>query len=165
MKARYIYTAAFVVAVIDQITKLAVQSRLPYGASVPLAGPVDITLVRNPGGAFGLFQSGTVPITIISLIVVLGIVWVSRRSGTVSPMIGAALALQLGGAVGNLADRLRLGYVVDFINVQVWPVFNIADVAITGGIVLLAVFLLLCERAAPATARDPQTVESEAAKR
>lgn len=165
MKPRYIYTAAFIVALIDQFTKWAVQSRLPYGASVPLVGPLEITLVRNPGGAFGLFQSGTVPLTIISLIVVIGIVWVSRRGEAVSPMIGAALALQLGGAVGNLADRLRLGYVVDFINLRVWPVFNVADVAITGGILLLAAYLLLCERTAPTTVRDPQTVESEAAKR
>ena len=130
-----------------------------------MAGPVEITLVRNPGGAFGLFQSGAVPLTIISLIVVAGIVMISRRSGQMVLLLGVALGLQLGGAVGNLLDRLRFGHVVDFINVQVWPIFNVADVAITTGIVLLAGHLVLCDRAARRPVGDAPLAESEAAKR
>lgn len=165
MRTRSIYIVALVVTILDQLTKLLVTSRLPYGASVPMLGPIDVTLVRNPGGAFGLFQDWAAPLTIISLIVVVGIVVLSRRSGRLSLLVGIALALQLGGALGNLIDRLRLGYVVDFINLQVWPVFNLADIAITSGIALLAVHIIFCERSAPQTTGDVSLVESEPAKR
>lgn len=164
MKARFIYTIALAIAALDQLSKSAVASRLPYGASVPLFGPADITLVRNSGGAFGLFQSSTVPLTVISLVVVIGIVILSRNGRRLAPLVGWALALQLGGAIGNLADRIRLGYVVDFIDLRVWPVFNVADIAITGGILLLAAHIIFCDRAAR-TARESAPAESEPAKR
>ena len=164
MKARYIYIVALAIAALDQLTKSIVASRLPYGASVPMLGPVDITLVRNPGGAFGLFQSSTIPLTIVSLVVVIGIVVLSRKGRALTPLVGAALALQLGGAIGNLADRLRLGYVVDFIDLRVWPVFNVADIAVTGGILLLAAYIIFYDRAAR-TVDENALAESEPAKR
>jgi signal peptidase II len=165
LKATRIYTIALAVAVVDQLTKLFVVSRLPYGASVPLFGSVEITLVRNPGGAFGLFQTAAIPLTIISLVVVAGIVVISRRGGPLSPLVGTSLALQLGGALGNLIDRLRYGHVVDFINLQVWPIFNVADTAITIGILLLAGYLVFCGRTAPRQVGDAPLAESEPAKR
>lgn len=164
MRATLLYTIALVVAILDQLTKLFVVSRLPFGASVPLLGPVDITLVRNTGGAFGLFQTATVPLTIISLVVVVGIIVLSRTGRRLSALVGTALALQLGGALGNLIDRLRLGYVVDFIDLRVWPVFNLADIAITGGILLLAAYIIFCDRAAR-TVDENRLAESEPAKR
>lgn len=153
------------VAALDQLTKLIVLSRLSYGASVTLLGPVDITLVRNPGGAFGLFQTWAVPLTVVSVAVVTGIVVISRKGCPLSPLVGTALALQLGGASGNLIDRLRLGHVVDFINLRVWPIFNLADVSITIGILLLAGYLVFCGRAAPRSAGEAPLAESEPAKR
>ncbi len=165
MRAVHIYTIALALAAVDQIAKLFVVSRVPYGGSVPLFGPVEITLVRNPGGAFGLFQSGAIPLTIISLVVVAGIVIISRRGVPLSPLIGISLALQLGGALGNLIDRLRYGHVVDFINLQVWPIFNFADMSITIGILLLASYLVLCGRTAPDQIGDAPLADSEPAKR
>ena len=168
MRATHIYIIALAVAALDQLTKLIVLSRLSYGASVPLLGPVDITLVRNPGGAFGLFQTYAVPLTIVSVAVVTGIVVISRKGGPLSPLVGTALALQLGGAAGNLIDRLRLGHVVDFINPKVWPIFNLADVSITIGILLLAGYLLFWERRCPHRHGCEETcvpAESEPAKR
>lgn len=141
MTATRIYSIALAVAAFDQVTKLFVASRMQHGDSVP-AGPLHITLVHNTGGAFGLFQSGAAPLAVISLAVVVVIVVYSRRVGSFSGLVGTALGLELGGAAGNLADRLRLGYVVDFIDLQVWPVFNIADASITIGVILLAVYLM-----------------------
>lgn len=149
MKARYFYLIALVVVVLDQLSKLSVVSRLPFGRSVPVIdGLVHITAVRNPGGAFGLFQSWAGLLTLITIAVVAAIVILVRRAALrrIPAFVGIALALQLGGAVGNLIDRVRFNYVVDFIDLRVWPVFNLADSAITVGIVLLAYYLLFCDR-------------------
>lgn len=132
--------------ILDQASKWAVLKRLPFGSSVPVLGDlVHFTTVRNPGGAFGLFQSGTGILTIITIATVVTIAVTVRRRSALPPSAGVALALLLGGALGNLIDRIRLGSVTDFIDVRVWPVFNLADAAITAGIVLLAYHMIFCE--------------------
>jgi signal peptidase II len=141
------YATALGVALFDQATKLLAASHLPVGASVPLAGGlVHIEPTRNPGGAFGVLQAYGGLITFVTALVVLLIVLAHRR-GLDLPRLGwFALALQLGGAVGNLVDRIRLGYVYDFISLRVWPVFNLADSAITVGIVMLLYYLVFGSR-------------------
>lgn len=147
MKARYLYLIALAVVVLDQASKFAVISRLPFGSSVPvLDGIVYLTTVRNPGGAFGLFQSWALMLTVVTIAVCVAIVILVRRKVALPAIVGAALALQLGGAVGNLIDRARFHYVIDFVDLRVWPVFNVADSAITIGIVLLAYYLIFLER-------------------
>lgn len=146
MKARYLYSIALAVVLLDQVTKFLIVNHLPVGSSVPIVGSVVyLTNVRNSGGAFGLFQSWGGLITMISIVVVLGIVILVGiiRVKRIPPVLGVALALQLGGASGNLIDRIRYNYVVDFIDLRVWPVFNIADSSITVGILLLAYHILL----------------------
>ena len=146
MKARYLYLIALAVILLDQVSKFAVIHRLPFGSSIPvLDGVVYLTTVRNRGGAFGLFQSWAGMLTVITIAVCLAIVVIVRRRIALPAIVGAALALQLGGAVGNLIDRIRFHYVIDFIDLRVWPVFNVADSAITIGIVLLAYYLIFCE--------------------
>ena len=147
MKARYLYLIALAVILLDQASKLAVINRLPFGSSVPvLDGVVYLTSVRNPGGAFGLFQSWAGMLTVITVVACVAIITLVRRRVTLPAFARIALALQLGGAVGNLIDRIRFHYVVDFIDLRVWPVFNVADSAITIGIVLLAYYIIFSER-------------------
>ena len=148
MKARYLYLIALMVVILDQTSKWAVLNRLPYGSSVPVIGDiVYFTTVRNPGGAFGMFQSSAGILTVITLATVIGITIVVRRRNAVPALAGIALALLLGGSVGNLIDRVRFGHVVDFIDLygRFWPVFNVADSAITVGIIVLACYFLFVE--------------------
>lgn len=155
MKARYLYLTALAIILIDQASKFAVMNRLPFGSSVPaLDGIVYLTVVSNRGGAFGLFQSWAGMLTMITIAVCAAIIVLVRRKVALPPFAGIALALQLGGAVGNLIDRVRFHYVVDFIDLRVWPVFNVADSAITIGIVLIAYYLIFLERGrAPAKSK------------
>ena len=149
MKPTYFYWVALAVVAIDQASKNLVLSYVPSGSSVPLIeGVAYITTVRNPGGAFGLLESWAGLLMVITILTVAAIIVVIRRVRlTQMPTVVAiALSLELGGAVGNLIDRIRFHHVVDFINLRIWPVFNLADSAIVVGILLLAYYLFFCER-------------------
>ncbi|MBI3325051.1 MAG: signal peptidase II [Candidatus Omnitrophica bacterium] len=122
----------------DQLSKRAVRGALAPGGSVPLLPPVlYFTHVQNTGAAFGMLR-GHVPLFVLLSLVVAGwiIVELARRRPP-APATLVSLSLILGGAVGNVIDRLRLGYVIDFIDLRVWPVFNVADAAITIGVTVL----------------------------
>lgn len=125
-------TAAAAVVAVDQATKAIVLSHLAVGQSAPLIGPlVSFTLVRNTGAAFGLLGGSSAELAVVAVIVSGVLWWLSgrtQRSGT-----AWSLGLLLGGALGNLVDRIARHGVVDFINFHVWPVFNTADTAITVG--------------------------------
>ena len=130
--------------VADQLTNQLVLNNLGIGASWPDDGFFRFTFVRNDGTAFGFFQDNGTLLTFVSIGAVALIVYFYREAVMVSWFTRAALGLQLGGAAGNLIDRFRHGYVVDFIDVGPWPIFNIADSAIITGIVaLIAYFTLL----------------------
>lgn len=147
IRAPNLYLVALIVLALDQVSKFLVLDRLAFGASVPVfAGAVNITLVRNPGGAFGILQSWAGILTLATIAMVAAVAVLVHREETLPVSRGLALALLLGGAAGNLTDRLRLGFVVDFIDLRVWPVFNVADAAITAGIAILAYYLAFCER-------------------
>ena len=123
----------------DQLTKVLLVSRLHPGDSRPLLTPIlHLTYVQNTGAAFGLFKGQQAIVIAISLAVIGWIIWEFRRPfAHVAPAGWWGAGLVLGGAVGNLIDRLRLGYVIDFIDLRVWPVFNLGDSAITIGVALL----------------------------
>ena len=131
--------AAAAVAAADQMTKAVIEMTMPQGGGFPvLWGFARITHVRNPGAAFGIFSTATIPVVVSVLVVAWWVV--ANATGTVHKHgrpFEAGSALVLGGAVGNLIDRVRVGYVVDFIDLRFWPVFNLADVAITAGALLL----------------------------
>jgi signal peptidase II len=101
-----------------------------------------ITYTTNTGAAFGLFPNGSVFFVVIAVAVVLAILVYYRQLATHEWLLRFSLGLQLGGAVGNLLDRLTRGYVVDFIHFKFWPVFNVADSCIVVGVALMAYFLL-----------------------
>lgn len=142
---------AVTVLAIDQVAKAWVAGSYQLGVPVPLIGDtLRITVSHNQGALFGLLQ-GTAPIFgLVSLAVAGVIVWYQSRAGH-SLLISIALGLLLGGATGNLVDRLRQGYVVDFVDAGVgavrWFTFNLSDVAIDGAILLLILAALLPVRA------------------
>lgn len=135
----------------DQASKAWIATRLALHESEPLIpGVVRWTLVKNRGAAFGLLPDQTVFFTVVAVLVVAGILyWMPRLPSRGGP-VAWALGLQLGGALGNLVDRLRWGYVVDFVDLEFWPlhrwpVFNVADAAIVSGTALLVLWLWRCD--------------------
>lgn len=143
--------AAFVF-VLDRITKTVVESSLPPGSSVDVVGPwVRISHVTNTGAAFGLFPERTTLLSILSVAAVFAIVFYYRRLAADSRLIAATLGMQLGGAFGNLVDRIGQGYVIDFVDVGIpggirfWS-FNVADSSIVVGIIAVTVLLWWQER-------------------
>lgn len=127
------------ILVLDQISKFYISSALSLGQSIPVIRDVfHISLVYNTGCAFGLFRNQKIFFILLSAAVILYILWdLFSRGRLYSLSRRAALGLVLAGAMGNLLDRLRLGYIIDFLDLRVWPVFNLADSAITIGIIIL----------------------------
>ena len=135
------------VVVVDQFSKAWIRTNLFEGQSLFELGFFRITHVHNTGAAFGLFQGQSFILTIIAIVAITIILvyafisyryfpWLDRLLGRL------ALGLLLGGTVGNLIDRLRLGYVTDFIDFGYWPAFNIADSSVTIGVIIFAYSLL-----------------------
>lgn len=119
----------------DQFTKALAQNLLSPGLAQPVLPPLFfLTLVENRGIAFGLFQNGEkILLLVITLsIAVLAVLGLRDRSGRFR--VQGGIGLILGGAAGNLIDRLRVGAVIDFLDFRIWPVFNFADTAITIGV-------------------------------
>lgn len=129
---------------VDRFSKWLVMDRLYEGESIPLVFFFHLTRVNNTGAAFGIFKgSGQLLVATSVLCIILLCGMILRRQSALS---SAATALILGGALGNLYDRLRYGYVADFIDLRVWPVFNIADSAISVGIFLIFVEIFLIQK-------------------
>jgi signal peptidase II len=125
----------------DQAIKAIVEARLFPGEEVDVLGPLGLTLSHNRGVAFGLAGGAGVGLVILSVAALVVIAYLFSRESAKS---GAwvAVGLLAGGALGNLADRVRADQVTDFIDVGSWPAFNLADVAITCGVALLVFFYL-----------------------
>jgi signal peptidase II len=131
------------VFVLDRATKSLVNSSLAYGERTPvIPNLVDIVNVRNSGAAFGVAPAGATLFLIASVVVAIGlVVYVVRNPGT--PWSDGVLGLIMGGTLGNGFDRIVYGTVTDFINFHFWPVFNVADSAVSIGVVLLIAGYLL----------------------
>lgn len=125
------------VFLLDQLTKALVRETIALGQSIPEHGIFRLTHAINTGSAFGLFPNQTILLICASIIGISILVYFYRRQRNHSPLFRISLSLQLGGAIGNLMDRLTLGYVVDFIDIGVWPIFNLADSSIVVGILTL----------------------------
>ena len=141
-RALFVVVAAVVFA-LDRVTKSLVSANVPYGTEVSAIGRfVGITNVRNSGAAFGFAPAGATIFLVASLVVAVGLaIYVARNPGDLQTDV--ILGLIMGGTLGNGFDRVMFGTVTDFINVHFWPVFNVADSAISIGVVaLLAGYLL-----------------------
>jgi len=135
-------TVIFVLAV-DQLSKISVTTNMVFGQSLPESGFFRFTYVTNTGMAFGLFPHYTPIPTIATLLGIIVLFAFYRTLAARNRLLKISLGLQMGGAIGNLVDRIRLGYVIDFIDVGDWPVFNIADSAIVVGLTILAYTIFL----------------------
>ncbi|MDQ2630531.1 MAG: signal peptidase II [Actinomycetota bacterium] len=125
----------------DQAAKAAVEANLVPGEKIELLGPIGLTLAHNRGVAFGLAGGAGIGLVFLGLAALAVIVYLFSRDATASG-IWVAVGLLAGGALGNLADRIRADEVTDYIDVGSWPAFNIADIAITCGVVLLVLVYL-----------------------
>lgn len=152
-------TIAALIVAVDRATKLWIVSHIPSGQAVVIIPKVfRLTHVLNTGAAFSMFEGNGSPnmvrnlligFSVIAVVVVLVLIWKMGRSLSLTSV---ALALILGGAVGNLYDRIRFAYVVDFLEVHIvhyhWPDFNVADSAIVIGACLLLLEMLRPQRSA-----------------
>ena len=130
----------------DQLTKHIVTGHLALDDGIHVIGPFWIHHVQNSGIAFGLFASATSVVIVLTGIAVAWMLLFFARSGARHPVLPVALGLVIGGSVSNLLNRVRLGYVTDFIDLRYWPAFNLADSFIVVGVVILLSTLLAAER-------------------
>lgn len=158
--ALLLYSTAALVYALDRVTKVLAEQGLSGRPPVEIIpGVVELRFTTNPGGAFGLFGGAAWLFVLASLVVIVAVVASSVR--VPSSLVAVSLGFVLGGALGNLTDRLIRGpgfsgEVVDFIDLQVWPVFNLADSAIMVGAALLLLSSFRHERGGPhPVPRDP----------
>lgn len=154
-KALAWYGFAVLVIIVDQLTKLYFENNYQLYQTLPIIEPVfNFTLAHNHGAAFSMLadQGGWQKwlFAALALAVSLGIGWYLTRIPKVARVLSAGLALIMAGAIGNLIDRIRLGYVIDFLHVHYgnswhFPIFNIADVAINIGVALVLIDAFLLE--------------------
>jgi signal peptidase II len=157
-----LFLPAALIVVIDQITKYLFWNHGKNHEIIP--GYLNVTLVKNAGAAFGMFQGGRVFFIAASVLAVLLIAYLGIRLPREDRGRRIWLALILGGAVGNLIDRVRFGEVVDFIQIGInghyWPVFNVADMGVSIGACMLILFALLPKRAGRSMVVDAATGHS-----
>ncbi|MSP12477.1 MAG: signal peptidase II [Chloroflexi bacterium] len=134
----------------DQITKTLVRGQmLPYQSIFPfpqINSFLSVTYVQNTGAAFGILQERGLIFVIIAVVVITAIFAYYKHLPTEYLAVRLSLGLQLGGALGNLMDRLRFGFVTDFLDLGWWPIFNLADAAIVIGVITLAIYMLREDR-------------------
>lgn len=148
----FLLLAAGVVG-LDQLAKWFIRQRLEQGDSWDLSGLFRIVHVTNSGAAFGILQNAGPLLVVTSIMGMAAILIYLFNPGFAHPLMRAGLALMLGGAIGNLIDRVANGRVVDFLKVPHWPAFNFADSAITIGVLLL-LWAMLQEPSKPTTSEN-----------
>ena len=129
---------AILIFVFDQFSKFLVRDLLLYRESFPATGFFRFTHTFNTGSAFGILQDQNTPLILVSFVGVAILIWIYQSQRVATGLLRLSIGLQIGGAVGNLLDRLRLGHVTDFVDVGDWPIFNVADASIITGLVILA---------------------------
>ena len=134
---------ALAVAGLDQLTKWLVRSNMVPGESIPREGLFRLTYTTNTGGAFGILANQAFLLAVVAIIGIGVFLVYLRYIPLQSTLLKVGLGLDLGGAIGNLIDRLRFGgKVTDFIDIGAWPVFNVADMSVVVGTIIIAYYLL-----------------------
>lgn len=154
-KLLYLVIPAALAVIADQITKMWAANAFIYGETRPVTGFFNFTLVHNPGGAFGLLGQaapGTrlAVFIVVVLIALIALIWAFCHYYRQNRFMAVVLALIIGGAIGNLIDRIRFGFVIDFLDFHAkgwhWPAFNVADICVTLGLALVIIYVLFFER-------------------
>lgn len=143
-----VLSSSFFLVILDQLSKAWIRNNFAIGESWPESGILRIMHVTNTGASFGLFANQSTILAIISIIIVISIIVIIGRLNYITNLSMIASGLVIGGAIGNLIDRFRIGYITDFIDFRLWgdvhwPVFNLADSAIVVGSVIFAISLFL----------------------
>ncbi|HLC61198.1 MAG TPA: signal peptidase II [Candidatus Nanoarchaeia archaeon] len=137
-----IFSTALIIVILDQLTKLLIRKNFKLNESIPaIKNFFHLTYVQNTGSAFSLFQGFNIFFIIFSIIVIGIIFYYIRKIKQNEKLMQLAIGLLLGGTIGNLLDRIFIGAVTDFIDFRIWPVFNIADSAVTISVVLLIILM------------------------
>ncbi len=134
---------ALVVIGLDQLTKYLVRAHMELGESIPREGIFRLTYTTNTGGAFGILANQAFLLAVVAIIGIAVFLVYLRYIPLQSTLLKVGLGLDMGGAIGNLIDRLRFeGRVTDFIDIGAWPVFNVSDMSIVVGTIVIAYYLL-----------------------
>ncbi|MGG4266301.1 signal peptidase II [Peribacillus simplex] len=149
----FYYLIALLVIAFDQLTKWMIVKKMEYGESIEIIeNLLYITSHRNRGAAWGILQGQMWFFYIITIAVIIGLVYYIQKTAKESRLLGVALALMLGGAIGNFIDRIARQEVVDFVHTYIFsysfPVFNVADAALSIGVGLLVIHMFLEEKKA-----------------
>lgn len=139
------FAGIFIIAILDQAAKLFAAGLLPSVKTIPLIEDVfHLTYVENTGAGFGVFANHTWLLTVMTLLIIIFVVSYVVVKRPKNRVLITALSFMMGGAVGNMIDRIRLGYVIDFFDFTLidFPVFNVADCFITVGAVIFAVYII-----------------------
>ena len=162
------YIAILALIALDWVTKYWVQTSMALNDTIPVIdGIFHITYIHNYGAAFSMLQGKQaflLLVTGVAMAAILVFLVAAQKKKALSPLGLWALTLVLGGGLGNFIDRIRLGYVVDFLDFRVWPIFNVADIAVCCGGGLLIFYVLIWEprlekRAAERTAENGRREE------
>ena len=152
---------------LDQWTKWLVRENLTFGSQwLPdwlewLSPYARVVYWHNSGAAFGMFQSGSIVFTVLAFLVIAAIIYYYPQVEPEDWAVRVAMGLQMGGAAGNLTDRLLVGKVTDFISVGAFPVFNLADASITVGVIILLAGVWIKERQEKSRRPDGMTSRDE----
>lgn len=131
------------IILVDQLSKYYIQSLMPIGMSIPIIENIfHLTYILNPGAAFGILENQRWFFVVVAFIMLVCILYIYPRIKAEVLSLRLGIALLVGGAIGNVIDRARTGYVVDFFDFRIWPIFNIADIAIVVGVGIIVYYLI-----------------------
>ncbi len=144
-----LFAISLLVIVLDQWSKGLIRRNLALGEEIypiPFLAPFfRFTYLQNTGAAFGMFQNANILLLILAVIIAAAVIWYYHRAVDEPLLYRVSLGLILGGALGNMIDRVQLGFVTDFVAVGRFPVFNVADSSVTVGVALIFLGLILQE--------------------
>ena len=137
-----IFSIALIIILLDQLSKFLIRKNFKLNESFPIVKNIfHLTYLNNTGSAFSVFQGYNLFFVIFSAVVIGGIIYYLKNVKENEKLTQFAVGLLLGGTIGNLVDRILVGAVTDFIDFRIWPVFNIADSAVTVSVILLIILL------------------------
>jgi len=135
----FFYAVSFLIVLADQVLKALTHQHMVLNQSIPLIDNViKLTYVRNTGVAFSLFVGFSPYLAVVGAIVVAGVIYFHYQLPARNQVVQMGLSFILGGSLGNLVDRVLRGYVIDYFDITIWPVFNLADMMINIGVIMLA---------------------------
>lgn len=136
------------IAAVDQLTKLMIMNSMVTGQTIPvLDGFFNITYIHNTGAAFGMFADNTVMLIIVTAILMAAaVIFAAVKRKDLGGFICLCITMIIGGGIGNMIDRTVRGYVVDFLDFKIWnPVFNVADIFVVTGCILVIIYILFVD--------------------